>query len=373
MPKPIAADKNGALALLLLGATEDDQRQFGDALTHLKAAAKRLPELADYVAYLSAVADSGLRQFNDTEPALQPVWQSTPASPLVTKAVLLQADSYLQGGNPAAAVTLVQQHLADLSTPQAELLLARAYEAQNNTERGRAALSKDLRRVSALERSIGRRSGTHPLSRHSARRFVCSRPEAGSWRGLHASRQGAHRICFPRLSGESFDLARVRIGAAAYLARDNEAAYKYLISFQATAPDAEAERLYYLLECQRRLNRLDEMNATLEKLTQSYPQSQWRLEALISVANYYAGSRSAGCRAAAVSDLFRVVSQRFGIGGLPLEGHLVHLSARSRAGRGHAARAFDALCGFRSNQPGALLPGTHRGIEIGLAHGARLL
>src|SRR3984885_6946544 len=57
------ADKNGALALLLLGATENDQRQFGDALTHLKAAAKRLPELADYVAYLSAVADSGLRQF----------------------------------------------------------------------------------------------------------------------------------------------------------------------------------------------------------------------------------------------------------------------------------------------------------------------
>ena len=75
-------EKNGALALLLLGATEDDQRQFGDALTHLKAAAKRLPELADYVAYLSAVAEAGLRQFNDTEAALQPVWQSTPASAL---------------------------------------------------------------------------------------------------------------------------------------------------------------------------------------------------------------------------------------------------------------------------------------------------
>ena len=59
------------------------------------------------------------------------------------------------------------------------------------------------------------------------------------------------------------------------------------ISFQATAPDAEAERLYYLLECQRRLNRLDEMNATLEKLAQSYPQSHWRLEALVAVGNYY--------------------------------------------------------------------------------------
>ena len=80
----------------------------------------------------------------------------------------------------------------------------------------------------------------------------------------------------------------MRIGAAAYLARENESAYKYLSSFQATAPDAEAERLYYLLECQRRLNRLDEMNATLEKLAQSYPQSHWRLEALVAVGNYYA-------------------------------------------------------------------------------------
>src|SRR3984885_11726219 len=60
------SDKNGALALLLLGATEDDQRQFGDALAHLKAAGKRLPELADYSAYLSALAESGLRQFADT-------------------------------------------------------------------------------------------------------------------------------------------------------------------------------------------------------------------------------------------------------------------------------------------------------------------
>src|SRR5579859_5416482 len=35
-------DKNGALALLALGATEVDERQFGDALKHLTAAGKRL-------------------------------------------------------------------------------------------------------------------------------------------------------------------------------------------------------------------------------------------------------------------------------------------------------------------------------------------
>ncbi len=281
------ADKDGALALLLLGAIEDDQRQFGDALTHLKAAAKRLPELADYVAYLSAVAESGLRQFNDTEAALQPVWQSKPASPLATKAVLLQAESYLQGGNPAGAVALIEQHMPDLSAPTAELLLARAAEALNDSD----AAGQHYRKIYV----------EYPLSKEASdaegalTRYPAIPPDALLARGLKLEAGGDYTRAgkeltelIPRLSGENLDVARVRIGAAAYLARDNEAAYKYLMSFQAAAPDAEAERLYYLLECQRRLNRLDEMNATLEKLAQSYPQSHWRLEALVAVGNYYA-------------------------------------------------------------------------------------
>jgi soluble lytic murein transglycosylase len=285
-------DQNGALALLLLGATETDQRQFGDALAHLKAAGKRLPELADYTAYLSAADESGLRQFADTESTLQPVWKSTPASPLVTKAALLQAESFLEGGNPAGAVTLVQQHLADLSAPQAELLLARAYEAQKDAAQNNADTAAQHYQKIYVE---------YPLSKEAAdaeaalTRYPGIPADALFARGLKLEAGGDYTrarkeltALLPRLSGENFDLARARIGAAAYLARENESAYKHLISFEATAPEAEAERLYYLLESQRRLNRLDEMNATLEKLAQSHPQSHWRFEALASVGNYYA-------------------------------------------------------------------------------------
>jgi soluble lytic murein transglycosylase len=280
------SDKNGALALLLLGATEDDQRQFGDALTHLKAAGKRLPELSDYIAYLSAVADAGLRQFSDTEAALQPVWHATPASPLVTKAVALQAESYLQGGNPAGAVLLVQQHMADLAAPQAELLLARAYEAQGNADAAVQHYQKIyIEFPLSKEASDAEAALTHypgiPAEGLFARAIKLET-------GGDYTRAGKELTALlPRLSSENFDLARVRIGAAAYSDRENEKSYKYLSSFEATSPDAEAERLYYLLECQRRLNRLDDMNATLAKLSQSYAQSHWRLEALVAVANYY--------------------------------------------------------------------------------------
>ena len=301
------SDKNGALALLLLGATEDDQRQFGDALTHLKAAAKRLPELADYVAYLSAVAEAGLRQFNETEAALQPVWHATPASPLVTKAVALQAESYLQGGNPMGAVTLVQQHMADLAAPQAELLLARALEAQNNSDAAAQHYQKIyIEYPLSKEASDAEAALTHYPSIPAEGLFARAiKLETG---GDYTRAGKELTALLPRLSGENFDLARVRIGAAAYSDRENESAYKYLNSFQATAPDAEAERLYYLLECQRRLNRLDEMNATLAKLAQSYPQSHWRLEGLVAVGNYYVAHDQPD----AAQPLYRSCSESFG-------------------------------------------------------------
>src|SRR5207253_6763900 len=50
-------DASGALAPLVLGAGEMDGRQYKDALTHLRAAEKRLPQLADYPAYLKAAAE----------------------------------------------------------------------------------------------------------------------------------------------------------------------------------------------------------------------------------------------------------------------------------------------------------------------------
>src|SRR6202162_6517500 len=88
-------DRSGALAFLVLGATEIEQRQFGDALRHRSGGGKRLPQLADYVGYLSATAQWELRQLSDVERSLDPVWRVSPASPLVPRAVVLQATAAL--------------------------------------------------------------------------------------------------------------------------------------------------------------------------------------------------------------------------------------------------------------------------------------
>jgi soluble lytic murein transglycosylase len=300
------ADRNGALALLAVGVTEIDQRQFGDALQHLKAAGKRLPQLADYIGYLSAICESDLRAFPDAEKSLEPLWKFRPASPLVAKAVMLEANNDLDNGQAAAAVALVEQHREDLSGPQAELLLARGYEASGNS----SAAVEHYRKIYS----------EYPLSieaSFAAGKLAHYEPTPASVllaRGLKLL-DGADYVraakelsaVVPQLSGTDLDLARVRIGAADYLGREYKPAYTQLTSFEASTPEAEAERLYYLMETERRLNRIDEMNATLAKLSGAFPQSKWRREALISAAYYYTNQKQPDTAA----DLFRACSESF--------------------------------------------------------------
>ena len=300
------SDKNGALALLALGATELEERQFGDAVHHLTAAGRRLPALADYIAYLSADSQFELRQFADTEKTLEPVWQATLASPLVAKAVTLQVNAYLQDGKPARALELIGRHLTSFTVPQSELLLARSFEADGNRE----AAAMHYQRI-YIE---------YPLSNEAADaqaalpRYPAPDAQALLSRGLKLVDGGDYdrarkelTALLPLLSGASLDLARVRIGAARHQAREDKLAYDYLSSFQASAPEAEAERLYNLMECARRLDRIDEMKTILDRVSASYPQSVWRFNALLSAANYY----TAHSQGEAAEPLYRVCYENF--------------------------------------------------------------
>src|SRR5258708_6299398 len=115
-------DSSGALALLALGVAEVDQKQFSDAIPHLKAAGKRLPKLADYTAYLAAASEFELQQFHDAE-HLTPVFSQNPASPLSGKAAVLAANAWLQDAQPQKALDVVARHNAEMTEAQADLLL----------------------------------------------------------------------------------------------------------------------------------------------------------------------------------------------------------------------------------------------------------
>jgi len=281
-------DESGALALLVLGATEVDQRQFGDALRHLETAGKRLPKLADTIGYLSAECEAELRDFAATQTSLQPVWNASPASQFVQKSVILQANSFLQQNQPVKAVALVEQQLKDLTEEQANLLIARSDAARGDSEEAAAHYAKIYvehpfsPEASEAEAALAHYPPLAPASRLArALKLIDGGDYARARKELTA--------LLGSLTGADLDLARVRIGAAQYLAGDYKPAHDYLAAFQASSADAEAERLYYLAQCARKLNRIDEMAANVDQLSRAYPQSNWRLQALVAAGSYYTG------------------------------------------------------------------------------------
>ena len=280
-------DTDGALALLALGATEIDQRQFGDALQHLSAAQKRLPKLADYTGYLTATAASNLRQFGDVERSLKSVWDNSPPSPLQGKAVALQANAYLETKNPRAAIDLVQKHLADLPDSQAEDLLARAYEMAGDAQSATSHYQRIYVDYPLSPEASDAEAAMDRLARPDAKRLLarCFKLIDG---GDYSRARKQLEALLPSLEGSDRDIARVRIGVTRYQERDYQAAYTYLKALEVPASEADQERFFYIVQCARHLDKEEEMNATLDQLSRLYPQSHWRLQSLTAVAGYYA-------------------------------------------------------------------------------------
>jgi len=271
-----------------------EAKQYAAVLKLAEPLEKRLPKLADYSAFFTASAQLGLKNYAAVPQALSAVWKQTPSSPLAARAYMLAAQSYELAGSPKDAVEILRKNYASLPQPQGDLAIAAAFAAAgdnvsaavydqrvyyNFPNSGEAAqAAAELTRLKSV---LG---DTYPPSMPNA---MLSRAlkllEGGQ---LQQARKELEAL-IPRLGGTERDLARVRIGVADYDAKQTAAAQRYLRSLENLSPEADAERLYYLLLCARRLNNDEEIAALLERLNRSYPESKWRLQALVATANRY--------------------------------------------------------------------------------------
>src|SRR5262249_9734174 len=105
--------------------------------------------------------------------------------------------------------------------------------------------------------------------------------------GSHTRARKELESLVPQLGGAERDLARVRIGVADYEARKTLEAQRHLRSLEISTPEADAERLCYLSFCSRRLKNQEEVHSILDQLARVYPQSRWRLQAIVSDANQH--------------------------------------------------------------------------------------
>jgi len=89
----------------------------------------------------------------------------------------------------------------------------------------------------------------------------------------------------PAIGGAQRDLARVRLGEADFLSNNTAAAFQYLIALKVDDPEADAERISYLIRAARKLDHHADVKPFLKQLEQQHPNSPWRLDALIFVAD----------------------------------------------------------------------------------------
>jgi soluble lytic murein transglycosylase len=282
------------------GINAYNSRDFIGALSHLKIArgASNINPLSDYVVYHLAYSEV-LTGDVDGALGLLNAYRANPIdrSPLDGKITLLYGRTLLDKRDPdlsAKALRVLEDAYKTLPQPDGDFALGLAYEALG--EQPQAALSyekafygypnTDLAAQSstALERlrpALGKDFPT-PTARQQldrcekwldAKQYPKARPE--------------YAALAESLTGPEKDDARVGIGKSDYLAGNFNAAFLYLKGLHVSRSEAEAERLYYLEEASRKTDNDTEMTAAVKQLDEHYPQSAWRLKALIAAGDNY--------------------------------------------------------------------------------------
>ncbi len=287
-------DQSGAAAHLALGAVAFDQKDYPSAVFHMSAAQVRLAKLPDYAAYYAASAHAQAKEFPQTLQSLASWKALAVPSPLGPRAVLLEAKALVETGTPAEAIRRLRERYAELPQPDGDLALATAYQAGQDTPNAALYYQRVYYQYPASDAAGNARTALAALRESMGAAFPPATSGQMMERGdrwIAAREYAQAREEFESLTGQlaglERDQARVRMGEADYLGRNTSAAYRYFQALDLEPSEADAERLYYMAECRRRLNDDEGMLDTVRLLDKQYPQSQWRLKGLVAAANRF--------------------------------------------------------------------------------------
>jgi soluble lytic murein transglycosylase len=232
---------------------------------------------------------------------LRPVHGGDVPSPLLGKAWILEARAALEprapkDGAPADAIRILRAHYAELPQPEGDLTLADCTLAAGDKASAAGIYQRVFAQYVSGDASARAAAALASLRDSMGAAYPPPPPEtllhhADRLLETRAFRQARteYRSLPGQLSGLERDQARVRLGEADFLdagaATGAATACPYLRQLPLPDSEADAERLFYLIECARHLTGDDEINAALDRLATHYPRSPWRLKALLSAAN----------------------------------------------------------------------------------------
>ena len=285
-----ARDIQGALARLALAQGSLQAGRNDEALADFEVVVKRLPELADFGHFGAAQALVNLGRKSEAIAEYEATAAHTPVSSLMPWAVLAAGNMLIEAGSGEAAVRLAARYIKQLPAPQGLFLHGAALEAAGRRDAAAMELNKvfyEYPRSDEAKRAepiLARLQPGPPvpaalvLSR--ARKLV----EGGEGRRAIAELQAAS----VNFVAADRDMAAARIGAARYFLRDNLGALQYLKTLKVNpAGEADAERLLYIVQAARRLDRYADVDEALRQLRERHPKAHQRLAALSGAANRF--------------------------------------------------------------------------------------
>lgn len=286
--------RDGALAVLAVAAADRENGQSGETVELLRRAGDRLAILADYVAYYLAAAAFDQRDFAAAAKQAEAVWTCTPPSPMSGDAAMLAARAYKEINQPAEAVRVLRANYSRLPQPAGDLLLAENYRGANDLASAAVyyqrvyyeypASPEAAMAATALDELKAALGDLYPPPTTQA---MFDRAE--KWvraREFNRARSEYESIA-AQSGGPDRERALLRLAAIDYFRYENNSAYTKLAALKVSSLEVDAERLYYMVECARRLGRDDQMSQCLDTLARRHRRSVWRQKALVTAGNRY--------------------------------------------------------------------------------------
>lgn len=291
----------GAAGLIAAAQNQFDRKNFSAAAEYASGASSKAPALRDYAEYLRAQAEYELKNYGAVGDSAKKIFDFVPASPLVSPAAALAVRADLEGDRPTQALALMTKYEDVVPQPQSSLLLARCYQATG-----------DLGRAAVLFQRVYYEYPTSKEATDAANALVELKAKLGdalpaltpkmligrAQRLFDAKNPAAARLelaaAIPQLTGAEQDVARVRLGVADFLANHVADAFAYLSALKVNDPEADAERISYLIRCARKPDRHADVRQYVTDLEQLHPTSKWRLDALVYLADQARTDNDAG-------------------------------------------------------------------------------
>ena len=334
------------------GINAYNSRDFTGAISHLRTA-RTLTPLSDYVTYHLAYSQV-LTGDVDGALGMLTAYRANPieSSPLAGKISLLFGRTLLDKRDPessAKALSVLQSDYKVLPQPDGDFALGLGYEALG--EQAQAALSYNRVYYAFPNTDLAAQSWTaiERLRIALGKDFpsLTARQQLDRCENWLAAKNYAmarreYSALAESLTGPERDDAKVGIGVSDYMSGESVAALRYLKALHVTRPEADAERLYYLTEAARKSNSAVDgdtaMMEAVKQLGEHYPESGWRLKALVAAGDSYSADERPGKVRPAGS--LRRLGRHLSSGQLhrilPLEGDLGRVPDR-QTGTSHAA------------------------------------